>query len=212
METKYKNLVEKKSIKNYLVSVWFIYKVIQKYINNVLGGGINKIKVVSGFEIEVEVVPKNLYPILYFLNKHTYCQYKVLVDVVCYDVVCSTQRFSVVYNILSVIYGSRITIISSIDDRCGLLSLLGIYKSIGWCEREIFDFFGIYFFENKDLRRILTDYGFKGFPLRKDFPFTGFIDAYYDDSQKIICYRVLELSQEYRDFKLKSMWMHNLNL
>jgi NADH-quinone oxidoreductase subunit C len=70
----------------------------------------------------------------------------------------------------------------------------------------VFDFFGIFFYKNKDLRRILTDYGFRGFPLRKDFPVTGFIDVYYDDSQKRICYNSLELVQEYRNFKFKSEW------
>ena len=93
---------------------------------------------------------------------------------------------------------------------CGeILSLLGLYRVAGWCEREVFDFFGIFFFENKDLRRILTDYGFKGFPLRKDFPLTGFVDSYYDDSQKRICYRTLELAQEYRHFNFKAQWRFN---
>jgi NADH-quinone oxidoreductase subunit C len=81
---------------------------------------------------------------------------------------------------------------------------MGIYQSSNWSEREIFDFFGIFFLGNKDLRRILTDYGFKGFPLRKDFPVSGYIDVYYDDNQKRIYYRNLELSQEYRNFNLKN--------
>jgi len=87
-----------------------------------------------------------------------------------------------------------------------LLSVVSLYNSAGWSEREVFDFFGIFFFENKDLRRILTDYGFRGYPLRKDFPLTGYVDVYYDDNQKRICYRSLELSQEYRNFNFKSTW------
>jgi NADH-quinone oxidoreductase subunit C len=83
---------------------------------------------------------------------------------------------------------------------------MGIFKGANWLEREIFDFFGIFFHFNRDLRRILTDYGFKGFPLRKDFPLTGYNDTYYDDNQKRICYRNLELSQEYRNFNLTNTW------
>lgn len=198
-----------KYIKNCLVSVWFIYKIIYKFLNKVLGVGINKIRVVSGFEIEVEVIHKNLYPLIFFFNKHTYCQCKSLLDIVCYDVISKVHRFSIVYNLLSVRYGIRIRVISRIDSVVSLLSTIGIYRAAGWCEREVFDFFGIFFFENKDLRRIMTDYGFKGFPLRKDFPLTGFIDVYYDDSQKRICYRTIELSQEYRDFNFKSTWKYN---
>ena len=95
---------------------------------------------------------------------------------------------------------------TKINELSNLFSVIGIYKSANWSEREIFDFFGIFFLGNKDLRRILTDYGFKGHPLRKDFPITGFIDVYYDDNQKRICYRNLELNQEYRNFNLKSSW------
>lgn len=90
-----------------------------------------------------------------------------------------------------------------------VLSLISLYKSVGWSEREIFDFFGLFFFENNDLRRILTDYGFRGFPLRKDFPLTGYVDSFYDDNQKRVCYRSLELSQEYRNFNFKSNWRFN---
>jgi len=93
---------------------------------------------------------------------------------------------------------------TKIDELSNLFSVVSLYKSANWSEREIFDFFGIFFFGNTDLRRILTDYGFKGFPLRKDFPITGHIDIYYDDNQKRICYRTLELNQEYRSFNLKS--------
>jgi NADH-quinone oxidoreductase subunit C len=84
--------------------------------------------------------------------------------------------------------------------------LVSLYNSVSWSEREIFDFFGLFFFENRDLRRILTDYGFNGFPLRKDFPVTGYISSYYDDGQKRICYDLLDKCQEYRSFNLRSFW------
>jgi NADH:ubiquinone oxidoreductase subunit C len=198
--------LDKNNRKNSLLIVWYLYKTISSFIHEILGVGIKKIRVVSGFEIEVEVINKNLYPIIFFLNKHTLLQCKSLLDIICYDVIDKTQRFCIVYNILSVRYSVRIRVISRVSTVGKVLSLLGMYRVSGWCEREVFDFFGIFFFENKDLRRILTDYGFKGFPLRKNFPLTGFLDTYYDDSQKRICYRTLELSQEYRDFNFKSTW------
>jgi NADH:ubiquinone oxidoreductase subunit C len=83
---------------------------------------------------------------------------------------------------------------------------MALFRSANWSEREVFDFYGLFFFENTDLRRILNDYGFKGFPLRKDFPLTGYMDTYYDDNTKKISYRKLELSQEYRNFNFKASW------
>ena len=130
-----------------------------------------------------------------------------MVDVIVYDDIKSTLRFFLVYNLLSTYYNFRIRVITKINEFTKILSLIAIYKSIEWSEREVFDFFGIFFFYNKDLRRILTDYGFKGYPLRKDFPLSGFIDIFYDDNQKSICYRNLELSQEFRDFNFSSNWI-----
>jgi NADH-quinone oxidoreductase subunit C len=100
----------------------------------------------------------------------------------------------------------RIRVITKLNETGKLLSLVSLYRSVAWSEREIFDFFGLFFFENNDLRKILTDYGFKGFPLRKDFPLSGYVDVYYDDNQKCICYKDLELNQEFRNFKFVSGW------
>ena len=92
-----------------------------------------------------------------------------MMDIICYDTLGKSYRFFLVYNLLSVVYNMRIRVITKINETSKLLSLISLYRSVGWSEREIFDFFGLFFFENKDLRKILTDYGFKGFPLRKDF-------------------------------------------
>ena len=165
--------------------------------------GIKKVLIVSGFDIVIEVIAKNIYLILLFLNKHTLCQFKSLIDIVCYDIPKKHFRFSLIYNLLSVHYNLRLKVVTKINELSTIFSVMGLYKSSNWSEREIFDFFGIFFLGNKDLRRILTDYGFKGFPLRKDFPLSGYIDVYYDDNQKRICYRNLELTQEYRNFSLK---------
>ena len=202
------NSVKQFANKNYQTSglVWFTYKYLAKYLSKCLGVGLKRVQVVSGYELEINVVNRLCYPVILFLNKHTQCQFKSLIDIVCYDTPGKEQRFFVVYNLLSTKYNSRFRVMTKLGSTSELLSLTGIYRAAGWCEREVFDFFGVFFFENIDLRRILTDYGFKGFPLRKDFPLTGYVDTYYDDDQKRVCYRSLELAQEYRNFKFKSNW------
>jgi NADH:ubiquinone oxidoreductase subunit C len=194
------------SKKNYNLASWFFTKKITTMLSKIMGVGIKKASIVSGFDIVIELVNKNIYPILFFLSNHTLWQFKSLTDIICYDIPKKLYRFSLIYNLISIHYNLRIRVITKIDELNNLFSVTGLYKSASWSEREIFDFFGIFFIGNKDLRRILTDYGFKGFPLRKDFPVSGYIDVYYDDNQKRICYRNLELSQEYRNFNLKSVW------
>ena len=191
---------------NYILACWFFNKNIINIISKILGVGIKKASIVSGFDIVIEVINKNIYPILLFLSNHTLWRFKSLVDIICYDVPKKFYRFSLIYNLISIHFNLRIRIITKINELSNSFSVIGLYKSANWSEREIFDFFGIFFWGNKDLRRILTDYGFKGFPLRKDFPMTGYVDIYYDDNQKRICYRNLELNQEYRNFSLKSSW------
>lgn len=191
---------------NYLISSWFFNEHIILMLIKILGVGVKKIKVVAGFEIVIESISKNLYPLLHVLSKHTLCQIKSIIDLVCYDTVSKIHRFYLTYNLLSISFNFRLRIISKITELTEVFSVMGLFKSANWLEREVFDFFGIFFYGNKDLRRILTDYGFKGFPLRKDFPLTGYIDIYYDDNQKRICYRKLELNQEYRNFHIMSHW------
>lgn len=198
---------QKKIKKNdYVIACWFFNKNIINILYTILGVGIKKVSIISGFDIVIEVTSKNIYPILLFLNKHTLCQFKSLLDIICYDKPNTRYRFSLIYNLISIHYNIRCCIITKINELTHLFSVIGLYKSAYWSEREVFDFFGIFFIYNKDLRRILTDYGFKGFPLRKDFPLTGYIDSYYDDNQKRICYRNIELAQEYRNFDLKHCW------
>jgi len=203
--------VIKISSKNCLIKSWVLYiNGVVPFFYKIFGGGINNITAVSGFEVELKVPSKKIYPLIYFLNKHSLCMFKLMVDIVCSDVPGKLNRFSLVYNLLSVQFNRRIRVISKIkENTCKILSLVSLYRSVGWSEREVFDFYGLFFFENSDLRRILNDYGFKGFPLRKDFPLTGYIDTYYDDNKKKICYRKLDLSQEYRTFNFKGSWKFN---
>jgi NADH:ubiquinone oxidoreductase subunit C len=177
-------------------------------LSKILGVGIKKVSVVSGFEIVIEIVNKNTYPTLFFLNNHTMWQFKNLIDIVCYDIPNFFYRFSLIYNLISIQYTLRLRVITKIKELSSLFSIVGLYKSASWSEREVFDFFGIFFLGNKDLRRILTDYGFQNFPLRKDFPLSGYVDIHYDDNKKRISYRNLELSQEYRNFNLKNFWQY----
>jgi NADH/F420H2 dehydrogenase subunit C len=133
-------------------------------------------------------------------------QYKVLVDVTAVDYPSRPLRFEVVYNLLSVTYNARIRIKTCVDEIQPLLSSSPVYSSAGWWEREIWDMFGIFFSNHPDLRRILTDYGFQGHPLRKDFPLTGYVEVRYDDSEKRVITESLELTQEFRFFDFSSPW------
>jgi NADH:ubiquinone oxidoreductase subunit C len=192
--------------KDCLILSWFFNERIIYTLSKILGVGIKKIQVVQGFEIVIETLSKNLYPILHILSKHTLSQTKSILDLVCYDTTSQSHRFYLTYNLVSISFSFRLRILSKITELTTILSVVGLFKSANWLEREVFDFFGIFFYRNKDLRRILTDYGFKGFPLRRDFPLTGYIDIYYDDNKKRICYRKLELNQEYRNFHVLSQW------
>lgn len=133
-------------------------------------------------------------------------QYKVLMDVTAVDYPSRPLRFEVVYNLLSVQYNARIRIKTSINEVNPLGSSTQVYSSAGWWEREVWDMFGIFFSNHPDLRRILTDYGFQGHPLRKDFPLTGYVEVRYDDSEKRVITESLELTQEFRFFDFSSPW------
>ena len=152
------------------------------------------------------VSPKNVVPFLYFLRDHMNTQYKILIDLTAVDYPSRSLRFEVVYNLLSVQYNARIRIKTCIDEITPLPSSTSLYSASGWWEREIWDMFGIFFQNHPDLRRILTDYGFQGHPLRKDFPLTGYVEVRYDDSEKRVVTESLELAQEFRYFDFGSPW------
>lgn len=155
------------------------------------------------------VDPEYLLPFLYFLRDHINTQYKILIDVTAIDYPSRVKRFEVVYNLLSVQYNARIRIKSCVDEITPISSCTCVYSSAGWWEREVWDMFGIFFSNHPDLRRILTDYGFEGHPLRKDFPLTGYVEVRYDDSEKRVIAEPLELSQEFRYFDFASPWDSN---
>lgn len=143
---------------------------------------------------------------LCFLRDHFNLKFTCLLDIWGVDYPDRTDRFEVNYLLLSVRYNIRVIVRVQVRDSVGIPSVESVFSSSGWLEREVWDMFGIIFYKNKDLRRILTDYGFEGFPLRKDFPLSGFVEVRYDDSEKRVLQEPLEVSQEYRAFNFKSPW------
>ena len=202
LNRKFSNLLKISYIKSALVlKLMHILLYKKKYIQFLTG------YVSAGFDVVYVCSNKWLYPTINFLSIHSLFLFNSVLDIVCYDLPQKIYRFSLVYVLFSVKYNSKICVVTRIkEDLSRLLSVVSLFRSVQWSEREVFDFFGVFFYFNSDLRRILTDYGFKGFPLRKDFPLSGFIDIYYDDTFKKICYRNLSLSQELRNYKLKDKW------
>ena len=152
------------------------------------------------------VYPQYLVPFLTFLRDHMSTQYKICIDITAADYPSRTSRFECVYMLLSVEFNSRIRIKTCVDELTPLESATSVYSSAAWFEREVWDMFGIFFHNHPDLRRILTDYGFQGHPLRKDFPLSGYVEVRYDDSEKRVCIESLECSQEFRYFVFDSPW------
>lgn len=142
-----------------------------------------------------------------FLYLHTFCQMKQLVDLCVIDNPSTFRRFTLVYSLLSFSWNMRINLIFSVSEVEIVPSLTSIYSSANWAEREAYDLYGVFFSGHPDLRRILTDYGFEGFPMRKDFPLTGYLEVRFDDEQKRVLYEPLELAQEFRAFDFTSPWV-----
>ena len=157
-------------------------------------------------ELLVKVEVDNLYSTLLFLKTNEQCKFKQLIDIVAADYLGEDQRFRIYYLLLSHENNLRIkvSINLSIDEKVS--SIVKLYPSSNWMEREVFDMYGIKFKNHPDLRRILTDYNFKGFPLRKDFPLTGFNEVRYSEKEKKVIYEPVKLEQDYRNFDFESPW------
>lgn len=156
----------------------------------------------------IEISSTELRNTVLFLKQNQQLRFDCLLDIWAVDFL-GKNRFEVNYLLLSIINQSRVIIRTRVDEYTGLPSISDLFKSSGWLEREVWDMYGILFFGNMDLRRILTDYGFEGHPLRKDFPLSGFSEVRYDDGDKRIVYEPLEVSQEYRSFFFKNPWTYN---
>jgi len=154
----------------------------------------------------VTVRAQHMVKILIFLRDDPLCLFKVLVDICGADFPERPQRFDVVYNLLSLVHNQRIRVKVEADDQTPVPSVTGVHNSANWFEREAWDMYGIMFAEHPDLRRLLTDYGFEGHPLRKDFPLTGFVEVRYDEERKRVVYDPVKLPQEFRTFDFLSPW------
>ena len=144
---------------------------------------------------------------LSFLKDESQLSFKILLDVFGADMLGIREpRFEVIYVLLSLKLNNRITIKVAVNDKISIPTVSEVFSSAGWFEREVFDMYGIIFDNHPDLRRILTDYGFEGHPLRKDFPLTGYKEVRYDQNQKRVIYEPVKLAQEYRKFDFESPW------
>ncbi|EGV60101.1 Putative NADH-ubiquinone oxidoreductase 30.4 kDa subunit, mitochondrial [Yamadazyma tenuis] len=158
-------------------------------------------------ELTVYVAPSALRPTMIFLKNHTSAQFKSVMDVTAADYPSRSNRFDVVYNMLSVRYNSRIRVKTYANEISPVPSIVPLFQGANWYERETYDLFGIFFEGHPDLRRIMTDYGFEGHPLRKDFPTTGYTEVRYDEEKKRVVYEPLELTQASRSFTVPhSAW------
>lgn len=157
-------------------------------------------------ELAVEARSDALVKLLTFLRDDQNCQFKLLVDVCGVDRPDRPQRFDVVYHLLSPRHNQRVRVRVFTDEETPVPSVTSVFKSAGWFEREAWDMYGIMFSGHPDLRRLLTDYGFEGHPLRKDFPLTGHVEVRYDDEQKRVVYEPVSLVQDFRRFDFMSPW------
>ena len=157
-------------------------------------------------ELVVTVDRESIVKVLTFLRDDANCGFRVLVDICGVDWPERETRFDVVYNLLSLTHNQRIRVKVQTDERSPLPSVAGVFSSAGWYEREAWDMYGIMFSGHPDLRRLLTDYGFEGHPLRKDFPLTGHVELRYDDEEKRVVYEPVSLTQEFRTFDFLSPW------
>ena len=157
-------------------------------------------------ELVVSARADSIVKLLVFLRDDQNCQFKQLMDVTAVDYPDREARFDVVYNLLSLKHNQRVRVKTTAEEGAPVPSATSVFNSANWFEREVWDLFGIFFSDHPDLRRIMTDYGFEGHPLRKDFPLTGYVEVRYDADQKRVVYEPVKLTQEYRSFDFMSPW------
>ena len=178
---------------------------IEKTINSELSSKI-KDSTIKCNELLVETYEKDLIDVVQFLKLNEKCKFRQLIDIAGVDYPEDEKRFELVYLFLSHEYNTRIKLLIKFQLTQTINSITKIFPSANWMEREVFDMYGIKFKNHPDLRRILTDYGFKGHPLRKDFPLTGFNEVRYSEKDKKVVYEPVKLEQNYRNFDFESPW------
>jgi NADH-quinone oxidoreductase subunit C len=166
---------------------------------------------VTGFsvklgELRVDAEAQAIVRLLTWLRDEPACLFQVLIDITGVDWPERERRFDVVYHLLSLKHNQRIRVVVQTDEATPVPSVVNVYSTANWFERETWDMYGVMFSDHPDLRRILTDYGFEGHPLRKDFPLTGYVEVRYDEEQKRVVYEPVTLTQEFRRFDFLSPW------
>ena len=180
-------------------------KDIERLINSELATKIQK-SFIKNSELTIEIDENNLIEVIQFLKSNERCKFRQLIDIAGVDYPDSEKRFQLVYLLLSHQNNIRIKVSIQFQLNQIINSITKIFPSANWMEREVFDMYGIKFKNHPDLRRILTDYGFKGHPLRKDFPLTGFNEVRYSEKEKKVIYEPVKLEQNYRNFDFESPW------
>ena len=170
-----------------------------------LGSAVTNVEFAFG-ELTISVAAESIVPVVTFLRDDPKCRFISFVDVCGADYPARARRFDVVYHLLSPHLNQRIRVKLEADDVTPVQSITGVFPGANWFERETYDLYGVLFSGHPDLRRILTDYGFDGHPLRKDFPLTGFVEVRYDEERKRVVYEPVTLAQEFRSFDYLSPW------
>ncbi len=170
-----------------------------------LGGAVLEHSVARG-ELTIMAQARNIVAVVKFLRDDPRCLFHSIVDITAVDWPGRERRFDVVYHFLSPRQNLRIRVKAEIDESTPVPSIIDIFPGANWFEREIYDLYGVPFTGHPDMRRILTDYGFEGYPLRKDFPLTGFVEVRWDDELKRVVYDPVRLAQEFRNFDFLSPW------
>ena len=174
-------------------------------VGSALSTTIIKSKIIFG-QLVVEINVQDLYSTILYLKTNAKCRFKQLIDITAIDYPEKNKRFQLVYFLLSHENNLRISIKTNIEEEISIPSITKIFPSSNWMDREVFDMYGIFFKNHPNLKKILTDYGFEGYPLRKDFPLTGHTEVRYSENQKKVIYEPVRLDQEYRDFDFESPW------
>jgi NADH-quinone oxidoreductase subunit C len=182
-----------------------VYRELADYITASLGTAVQGSEVRLG-ELTVTVEATQIVRVLKFLRDDSNCLFKMLIDVCGVDYPDRDPRFDAVYHLLSLKHNYRIRVKAGVAEDAAIPSVVGVFSSAGWFEREAYDMYGIFFDGNPDLRRLLTDYGFEGHAFRKDFPLTGYVEVRYDEAQKRVVYEPVRLAQEFRSFDFLSPW------
>ena len=178
---------------------------LEKLINSELSSKV-KSSIIENNELLIETEENELLDVIQFLKSNEKCKFRQLIDIAGVDYPENEKRFELIYLFLSHEHNLRIKLLIKFQINQTIVSLTKIFPSANWMEREVFDMYGIKFKNHPDLRRILTDYGFKGHPLRKDFPLTGFNEVRYSEKEKKVIYEPVKLEQNYRNFDFESPW------